>query len=148
MKIDTTDKKILNILLDKGRLSLREIAKKAGVSVVTVLKRVKLLEKEKVIKGYSAEIDYEKLSYDIEVLIRMKISQGKLFQVQKKIANHPNVFAVYDITGRFDSIIIARFKSKKAMDTFLKKIQTYDFVEGTETSLILNTLKEKQIFVD
>jgi len=75
----------------------------------------------------------------------MRISKGKLFEVEKKIAMHPNVFAVYDITGAFDCQVIAKFKNRRAMDKFLKLIQTYEFVQRTETILVLNTIKEQNI---
>ncbi|MBI2672948.1 Lrp/AsnC family transcriptional regulator [Candidatus Woesearchaeota archaeon] len=145
MEFDKKDHDILNVLIDNARLSYRQIAKKVGVSVVTVLNRVKKLEKEGVIKNYSAVINYEKLGYDVSVIIQIRISKGKLFEVEQKIATNPNVSIVYDHTGNFDATIIAKFKNSKLMDSFLKKIQTYDFVERTETKLILNTLKEKQI---
>ena len=147
MKFDETDKKILNILIENSKLSLREIAKKAGVSVATVMHRINNMEKEKIIRQYSTMLDYDKLGYDVEVLIEIRISKGKLFHVEKEIAHHPNVFAVYDLTGDFDAAILARFKNRRQMDSFLKKIQTYDFVERTNTRLILNTIKEKQIEV-
>ena len=147
MKFDETDKKILNILIENSKLSLREIAKKAGVSVATVMHRINNMEKEKIIRQYSTLLDYDQLGYDVEVLIEIRISKGKLFHVEKEIAHHPNVFAVYDLTGNFDAAILARFKNRRQMDSFLKKIQTYDFVERTNTRLILNTIKEKQIEV-
>ncbi len=145
MQFEETDKKILNILVDNSRLSLRQIAKKAGVSVATVMHHVNRLVHEKVIKGYTAKLDYEKLGFDIDVLIEIRISKGKLFEVERKIATHPNVFAIYDVTGNFDAVILARFPTRRLMDAFLKKIQTYDFVERTETKLILSTIKEENI---
>jgi len=145
MKIDSTDTKIINSLLENSRQSYRDIAKKVGVSVVTVLKRVKNLEKNKIITKYTSELDYERLGFDVSVIIKMRISKGKLFEVEKKIAMHPNVFAVYDITGAFDCQVIAKFKNRRAMDKFLKLIQTYEFVQRTETILVLNTIKEQNI---
>jgi DNA-binding Lrp family transcriptional regulator len=148
MEIDDIDKKILNVILDNSKLSFRAIARKVGVSVVTVLKRVKILEREKIIKNYTSTLDYEKIGYDIHVIINLRIAKGKLFEVEAKIAKNPNVFAVYDATGNFDCLIIAKFKNRRSMDSFLKKIQTYDFVERTETSLILHTIKEEHVQVD
>ena len=143
MQLEGTDKKILNIIVENSRLSLRKIAKKANVSVATVMHHIKKLEKDGVIKKYTSKLDYEKAGYDIEVMIEIRISKGKLFEVERKIASNPNVFAVYDITGAFDSLVLARFPTRRQMDHFLKKLQTYDFVERTETKLILNTIKEE-----
>jgi len=146
-ELDGLDKDIVSILLMDSRISYRQIAKQLKVSTVTAMNRIKRLEADGVIKGYTARLDYEKLGYDIEVIIEMKIAKGKLIEVEKKIANSYNVSAIYDITGESDAVIIARFQNRRKMDNFLKKIQTYDFVERTETKLILNTIKEEQIGV-
>ena len=147
VELDKTDKNIVNIMIENPRLSLREIGKKAKVSVATAMHRLNKLEKEKIINSYTAKIDYEKIGYDVKVLIEMSISKGRLFDVENKIAIHPNVFAVYDVTGTSDALIFARFPSTRQMDNFLKKIQTYEFVERTETKLILNTIKDESMLV-
>ncbi len=145
MKKDQLNKQILNTLLEDSKLSYRQIAKKLEVSAATIMNRIKLLEKENIIKDYTISIDYEKVGFDIEAIIEIRISKGKLIEVEKKIAINPNVFAVYDVTGDFDAVILARFENRRKMDTFLKKIQTYDFVERVFTKVILNTLKEQQV---
>lgn len=146
--MDELDVKLLNLLLVNSRLSSRDLAKETGVSIVTVLKRVKALEAGGVIKSYSADFDYEKIGYDVSIMVKLRIAKGRLFDVEKKIAVDSHVFAVYDITGDFDAVVLAKFKSRKSMDSFLKKIQTYDFVERTETNLILNTIKESRTIVE
>ena len=143
MEIDKTDVEILRVLEKNSRLSLRKIAKKIGVSVATVMHRINRLEKEGVIRKYVALLDYDKLGYELEAVISVNVAKGKLFEVEKKIATDPCVHAVYDITGHFDVVVVARFKTRKSLDTFVKKIQTYDFVEKTETAIVLNTIKEE-----
>lgn len=143
--IDNKDKKIINALLDNSKQSYRDLAKKTKLSPVTVMNRVNNLKKNKILKNHSININYELIGYETQALIQIRIAKGKLFEVEKKIATHPNVFAVYDTTGHYDALIITKFKSRKGLDAFLKKIQTYAFVERTETMIILNTLKEKNI---
>ena len=148
MRLDDTDKKILNVVLDNPKLSVRDIAKHTNVSPVTVLKRVKALENEGIIKSYTTYLDYQKAGYDIDVMINIRVSKGKLLEVEEKLASNKNVFAVYDITGDFDILAIAKFKNRKTLDQFVKKIQTYPHVERTDTILILNTIKERFIGID
>jgi DNA-binding Lrp family transcriptional regulator len=148
MELDSLDKHILDVVLEDSRYSYRQIAKKVKVSPATVLSRIKQLEKNGIIKQYSALLDYAKLGYDIEVIIEVRIAKGKLFEVEKQIAHHANVFAVYDVTGDFDAMILARFPSRKKMDSFIKKLQTYDFVERTNTRMILNAIKEKSVGIE
>jgi len=145
--VDELDTRILNILMDNSKLSYRKIAARTGVSTATIMNRINNLEKQGLIKKYSALLDYEKLGYDFDVMIDVRVSKGKLFEVEEKIAKSPNVSAVFDVTGSFDSTIIAKFKTRKDLDSFLKKIQAYEFVERTETKLILNTVKDENIKV-
>ena len=147
MELNNLDREIINALLDHSRLSLRQIAKRVHVSVATVMHHLKRLEEAKTITGYSAQVDYDALGYEFNALIDVSVSKGKLLQVEQKIATHPNVYAVYDITGASDVTVLARFKTRKALDEFLKKIQTYDFVEDTQTHLILRVIKDHQMLV-
>lgn len=143
MELNNLDREIINALLDHSRLSLRQIAKRAHASVATVMHHLKRLEETKTITGYSAQVDYDALGYEFNALIDVSVSKGKLLQVEQKIATHPSVYAVYDITGASDVTVLARFKTRKALDEFLKKIQTYDFVEDTQTHLILRVIKDE-----
>ncbi len=145
MELDSTDRGILGALVENSRLSYRQLAKLLHISPATVMHRVNRLEKERIIRNYTVSLDYEKLGLDVSVLIEIRVARGKLFDVEKRIASHPNVSVVYDVTGDFDAIVIATFPSRKAMDAFLKKLQTYEFVERTETKLILNTIKEENV---
>lgn len=145
MDIDETDKKIINALIEDSRLSYRQIAKKAKISVVTVMNRVKRLEKEGIIKKYTALVDYEKLNYGFFVMTSIRISKGKELEVEQALTKYENVFAIYDVTGDFDIEVIAKFKNRIALDSFVKKIQTFEYVERLHTRLILNTIKEEPI---
>ena len=141
--LDDLDRKIVNHLVAHGRDSYREMAKQLHVSTATVMHRMKSLQE--VVKKVGAQLNYDALGYDVSVIINIRIAKGRLFDVEKKIAVHENVQAVYDVTGDYDAVILARFKSTKQMDKFLKQIQTYDFVERTMTQIILNTMKEESL---
>ena len=71
MELDKTDMKILKNLMLNSRLSSRQLALNLGMSTVTVLSRIKKLEKEKIIKGYTAIIDHEKLGYGLTAIIEI-----------------------------------------------------------------------------
>ena len=147
-KIDNTDRRIINILINNPRKSYRELAKEAKVSVATVANRLRDLTKNEIIKDYTALINYDKLGYEIQTVINIRVSQGKELVIEKKIFNDPHVTAIYDLTGDFDVLVIAKFKNRKSLDNYVKKIQTYEFVERTQTLLILNTIKEHPIEVE
>ena len=141
--MDSTDTEILTHLQKRGRDSYREMAKTLGLAPATVMKRVKELESSGVITGYTVSLDYDKLGYDIHVIVDVRVAKGKLQQIEKKIARDPSVMMVFDNTGPFDATVLARFHNRGGLDRFIKKLQTYDFVERTETKLILNTMKDE-----
>ena len=103
----------------------------------------KKLEKEKVIKGYFADIDPEKVGFNLTAIINLRIKKGTLMDVQSSIAEHSRVFGVYDVTGEWDSLILARFKNREEMDNFIKTTLSQEYIERTSTSLVLNTVKEE-----
>ena len=141
-KQDQTDVKILRNLLEDARLSCRQIAGKMGVSVGTVLARIRKMEQDGVIKGYSAILDHEKLGFDLTVVTEITVSKGKLLEMEKRISRIPNVCAVYDVTGSTDAIAIAKFKSRRELSEFTKGLLEMPFVERTNTHVALTTIKE------
>ncbi|HZA08269.1 MAG TPA: Lrp/AsnC family transcriptional regulator [Nitrososphaeraceae archaeon] len=148
MNIDETDNKILIKLLGDARLSYRKISQEIGVSPPTVLARVQKLERENIIKFYSAVLDHEKLGYDLTAIIEVTAVKGKISEVEKRIARLPNVCAVYDITGLTDMIIVAKFKNRKDLSNFVKKDLSMPYVERTNTHVVLLAVKEDFRFIN
>ena len=142
MNLDKTDEKILKNLLVDARLSARQLALKLGMSTVTILSRIKKLEKEQIIKGYTAIIDHEKLGYNITAIIEIIAKKDKIVDIEEELAKIENVCGVYDITGSTDTLIIAKFKERNELSEFVKGLSAIPNVENTITHVVLNTAKE------
>jgi len=142
MDLDETDVKILKALTLDARLSSRQIAKNCDISIGTALSRIKKMEKEGIIKGYSALMDHEKLGYALTVVSEITVSKGRLLEVENEIARLPNVCCVYDVTGLIDAVIIAKFKNREELSKFTKRLLSIPFVERTNTHVVLTTIKE------
>ena len=140
--MDKIDEKILKNLLVDARLSARQLSLKLGLSTVTVLSRIKKLEKEKIIKGYTSVLDHEKLGYDLTAVIEIIAKKDKLVQVEDELSGIENVCAVYDVTGNTDTLIIAKFKGREDLSKFIKNLSVISNVESTITHVVLNTVKE------
>jgi len=141
MNLDKIDEKILKNLMVDARLSARQMALKLGMSTVTILSRIKKLEKEKIIKGYTAIIDHEKLGYDLTAIIEI-VAKKDIINIEEKISKIENVCGVYDITGNTDTVIVAKFKERNELSTFVKSLSAMPNVENTITHVVLNTAKE------
>jgi len=144
MKMDDRDTKILTHLLTNARQSARQLAHRLGISTVTMISRINKLEENKIIQGYSARLDHELLGYGITAIIEIKTTKGKMLEIESTIAKQDNVIAVYDITGDADTIVIAKFKDRKSLSVFVKKLLTVPNVENTVTHIVLNTIKEDE----
>ena len=141
--MDDLDRKIISSLNQNARKSYRQMAKELEVSMSTVANRVRKLEESGVIRGYIPNIDPQKVGYDLLAVIGMRISKGKMIKVQDKIARAAEVISVYDITGEWDSMIVARFRSRRELNKFIKWITSMEFVERTYTQIVLNVVKEE-----
>lgn len=95
-----------------------------------------------VIKGYIPLLDYGKLGYGFIASIFLQIEGKHLVEVEEELANPQEVVAVYDITGEFDVILIARFKTIASMNAFIKKILQNPYIKKTVTNVVLNVVKE------
>ena len=142
MSIDEIDLKILKNLLVDARQSARKLSLKLGISTVTVLSRIQKLEKLKIIKGYTAILDDEKLGYDLTAIIEISVKKGQMAVVEKEVSTLDKVCAVYDITGQTDAIVIAKFKNREELSEFVKQLSSKPNVEYTNTHMVLNTVKE------
>ncbi len=141
MGIDKIDEKILKNLMVDARVSARQLALKLGMSTVTILSRIKKLEKKKIIKGYTALIDHEKLGYDLTAIIEV-VANKNIVDIEEKLSKIDNVCAVYDITGNTDTVIIAKFKERSNLSEFVKSLSAMANVDNTISHVVLNTAKE------
>ena len=84
--IDETDRKIIQVLQEDGRASLRKISEIVGVALGTVSNRVNRLEDSGIITGYSVRLDPEKIGWNLNVVIGLRIQKGRLIEIQEKIS--------------------------------------------------------------
>jgi DNA-binding Lrp family transcriptional regulator len=142
VELDEVSVKILRTLISNARFSYRQIAEKVGVSVGTVIAKMRKMEREGIIKGYSAVLDHEKIGYELTVITEITVSKGKLLEMEREIAKLPNVCCVYDVTGLTDAMLIAKFKKRRELSDFTKSLLGMPFVERTNTHVVLTTVKE------
>ena len=143
MELDRTDRDIIRSLERDARMSLRSVAEEIGVSLGTVSNRLKRLEDTGVVKGYRVEIDPDKVGWGLTVVGGWRIEKGRLLELQRLIAKDSRVLGVYDVTGEFDSMILARAKDRSDLDDLSKTVLSMDGIMRSVTHFVLNTVKEK-----
>src|SRR5580698_5413127 len=108
VKLDRIDRKILNDLQEKGRMTNVELAQRAGISAPPCLRRVRALEEAGVIKGYHAEIDPSALDFGITVFAQVGLAnQGEteLRKFEELVKSWPLVRECHLVSGEADYIL-------------------------------------------
>ena len=141
-RIEGIDLQILSLLQEDCRLSFNKIASKLGVSVGTAFNHVKSLEKKGVINGYTIMLDAGKLGYSLTVIIMIQTEGSYLADVENEISKSANIIAVYDITGDYDAVAIAKFKDRSSLNAFIKNLLALPQIKRTVTHIAPNVIKE------
>jgi DNA-binding Lrp family transcriptional regulator len=142
--VEDIDLKILSLLQEDSRLSFNKVAKKLGISVGTAFNHVKSLEKKGIISGYTLRLDSRKLGYTLTVIIMIQAEGNFLADVETEISKSANIIAVYDITGDYDAVAIAKFKDRSSLNAFIKNLLSLPHIKRTVTHIALNVIKEDQ----
>ncbi len=140
--VDELDRAILEDLNVDARRSHRTIAHHLDVSPTTVSTRIARLEAGGIIRGYVPLLDDEQLGWDLWATIGIRISKGKLREVEERLARNPRAYAIYDLTGEFDALVIGRFRDRRDLDRFVKHALQDPHIERTNTQVVLNRVKE------
>ncbi|KZL05091.1 HTH-type transcriptional regulator LrpC [Pseudovibrio axinellae] len=97
--LDETGCKILSILDRDGRISISELASRIGLSAPSTAERVRKLEQDDIITGFTVEISPKALGYILEAIVRVKPSPGNLHVVEQLILNEPRFTSCDKVTG-------------------------------------------------
>jgi DNA-binding Lrp family transcriptional regulator len=142
---DEEDRRILRALVQDARSSHRKIAAKTGLSLATVNRRVHRLEKTSVIRGYCARVDPEAVGWNMTAIIGLRIDKGHIREVQKTVAKDPRIFGVYDVTGEWDGVVLARLRDRADLDDLAKTTLSGPHIQRTNTMVVLATVLEDAI---
>ena len=114
---------------------------KVGLPISTTHRRLKQLEKEGVISGYRAIVNYEKIGKPVTLLVYINLSEEKFAPVSKikeNLKNHPEIYEMYDVEGgNWDIVLKARLSGLKDIISFLENIRHMEGVEEVLSSIII-----------
>ena len=145
MAVDSTDRAIIEALCQDARLSQRQLAKVVGVAQGTITNRLRILEADGTILGYAPLLNADSVGWGMTVMAGLCIEKGKIMDVQRQISADYRVFSVYDVTGDWDSMVLARVKNRADLDDLTKAVFTLEGITRSYTHVVLNTVKESGV---
>ena len=135
--MDKINRNILHILQSEGRISFSELAKRVHLSAPAVAERVKRLEEESVITGYTATIDSHNMGLPITAMVQARVFIGKEPQILAFMKERLEV-------GERAFIMKVATDSMKALDGFLEDLS---IMAESNTMMILSSVTRKPLTI-
>lgn len=145
--LDGTDKKILAILQEDGRITIKSLAEVLQLTTTPIFERVKRLEKEGVISKYVALVNPKKVNRNLIVYISISLknhTRSYLDKFVKEVNSYNEILECYHIAGNFDYLLKAQISDMEAFQSFLlNKLSVNSNIAHVQSSFVLSKEKHK-----
>jgi DNA-binding Lrp family transcriptional regulator len=141
--VDDKDLKILEVLKQNARFSIQDIAKRSLLPITTVYNRMKRLEAEGIITGYTVQVDKRKLGRLVDAFVLATVDYKELHDSNQeylaaKLGRMTEVEGVSIMAGETDLIIAVSVSSVEALNTFvIEKLRKVQGIDKTKTLVVL-----------
>ncbi|RYG28625.1 Lrp/AsnC family transcriptional regulator [bacterium] len=145
--MDTTDREIVKLLRDNGRLSHEEISREIHLSRPAIHDRVRRMEANGVIQGYRAEVDWEALGLPLTAFMWIRVTGVCNPTAQKILALSSSTSVIEEchrVAGEWCLLIKTHSANSNALQDLLDSISSLPNVTNTMTTLALSTMRLEQ----
>lgn len=139
IQLDAKDQGLISMLRANARTSIVDLAKGLGVSRATVQNRLRRLEGDGVITGYTVLLGAEIEKPNVRALMSIRVDSASEASVISRLRGSPHVSAVHHTTGRWDLIAEVRTDSLSSFNKIIGALRLIDGVTATETNLLLES---------
>ncbi|WP_413289715.1 Lrp/AsnC family transcriptional regulator [Bdellovibrio sp. HCB337] len=143
--IDETDRKILSLLKKDSRMQYAEIGKKVNLSAPAVHARVKRMEKDAVIRGYSVDINSESLGLGLCAFVRIGNSKCLSSDIAKHLQKFPQIEECHSVAGEDCVMVKLRAHSTLELSKLIESIREFEAIDRTLTVVVMETHFERGI---
>jgi DNA-binding Lrp family transcriptional regulator len=142
--MDEIDHRIVALLRENARRSFQDIGARVSLSAPAVKRRVDRLEREGVIRGYSANVDPSAIGWNTHAFVEL-FCEGRMSadEVRDAVGEYPEVEAAYTIAGAPSAILHLRAGDTLHLERALERVRDTPGVIRTQTQVVLSTLFER-----
>lgn len=134
--MDEIDRKILKLLRENARVSLKTIAESTFLSSPAVSARIEKLERDGIITGYHAQLNETKLGYHITAFINLNVAPEDKPKFYAYAESIPNILECSCVTGEYSMLLKVAFESTMELDVFIGQLQKFG---KTSTQIVFST---------
>jgi DNA-binding Lrp family transcriptional regulator len=139
--MDTTDIQLIALLRQDARTPVALLAKRLGVSRGTVTNRIRKLEDEGVLVGYTVLLRPDAETQRITAWMSITVEGNQTREVIAHLLGEPGVAGLHDTNGRWDLLAELRAPNLGELAAVLERVRLIKGIAGTETSIHLQTYK-------
>ena len=139
--MDETDHQLISLLRQDARLTVAALASKLGVSRGTVTNRLRRLEDDSVIVGYTVRLRPDVPQSKITAWMSIAVEGNQTRAVIASLLGEPGVATLHDTNGRWDLLAELRADNLQALAKVLERIRLLKGISNTETSIHLETYR-------
>jgi len=145
--VESTDRRILELLAADGRMSFTDLGKATGLSTSAVHQRVKRLESRGMIRGYGATIDHEQLGLPLTAFISIRpIDPSQPDDSPERLTGIREIESCWSVAGEESYILKIRVPTPSHLEDLLARIRAAANV-STRTTIVLSTPYENRSVV-
>jgi DNA-binding Lrp family transcriptional regulator len=141
MPMDDTDRQLIALLRKDARLSVATLASKLGVSRGTVTNRLRKLEDEQVIVGYTVRLRPDAGPNQIRAWMWVLVDGNQTRAVIASLLGEPAVASLHDTNGRWDLLAELRADTMAELSQVLERVRLTKGIKNTETSILLASFR-------
>ena len=144
LMLTVKDEELINVLRANAREPVASLARKLGVSRTTVQDRLKRLEEQGVIAGYTVKLAKEQTARGIAALVTISVEPRRQVEVAKILAKFMQIETLHTVSGKIDLIAMVRTATSEDMDKVIDQIGVISGVTEIETAVILSTKVDRR----
>lgn len=145
-KMDSIDQAILEILVENSKVGTKEIAQQVGLTVTPTYERIKRLEREGIIEGYTTRLNKRRIGKGLQVFCQVSLKEHNLDLLKSfeaEVVSLDKVSACYHIAGDHDYALLIEVADMNEYEGFLKQsLATIPSIANVQSSFVMSAIKE------
>ena len=137
--MDALDQRLVTLLRHDARRSISDLAADLGASRATVRARMKRLEEQGDILGYTVILRADALEQRIRGIAMVEVEGHAADRVVRALGGFPEISAIHTTNGRWDLVVELNTETLTQFDAVLRKVRLISGITASETSLLLAT---------
>lgn len=142
IELDKIDHKIIQRLLEDGRVSFSQVAREVSLTDVAIKKRFERLKRKGVINSVIADLNYKVLGFENPIFVQIRTDPSKSKDILKKLGSLDFIIELHQVLGEYNLFAKIIVPNLEHADNFIQKMGVVDGIIDLKTMVVLNELKK------